>query len=208
MLENPQAVNYDTASIKCENISTVPQETPEDSNAKLPSSGATPNETPKLPSSGATPNETLREKPSSIDSRKCAPLTKQVKYRTTAMRITNDPLGTLGVNSKALKQRESDQKNEQKKKNTKGGDTDTKITSGMKEKKTEKKKVKKNTHKTKRGKKNRAKSTCSELSSEDESPVSPPSRNGATSRRKSAGEYILRMVMKLFVVQNMSLLKQ
>ena len=207
MLENPQAINYDTASIKCENISTVPQETPEDSNAKLPSSGA-------------TPNETLHEKPSSIDSRKCAPLTKQVNYRTTAMRITNDPLGTLGVNSKALKPHESDQKNEQKKKNTKGGDTDTKITSGMKEKKTEKNKVKvtekkrkKNTHKTKRGKKNRAKSTCSELSSdeslsEDESPVSPPSRNGATSRRKSAGEYILRMVMKLFVVQNMSLLKQ
>ena len=131
------------------------------------------------------------------------------------MRVTNDPLGTLGVNSKALKPRESDQKNEQKKKNTKGGDTDTKITSGMKEKKTEKnkvkvkeKKLKKNTHKTKRGKKNRAKSTCSELSSEDESTVSPPSRNGATSRRKSAGEYILRMVMKLFVVQNMSLLKQ
>lgn len=202
MLKNPQAVNYDTASIKCENISTVPQETPEDSNAKLPSSGA-------------TPNETLREKPSSIDSRKCAPLTTQVHYRTTAMRVTNDPLGTLGVNSKALKPRESDQKNEQKKKNTKGGDMDTKITSGMKEKKTEKNKVKvtekkrkKNTHKTKRGKKIMAKSTCSELSSEDESPVSPPSRNGATSRRKSAGEYILRMVMKLFVVQNMSLLKQ
>ena len=85
----------------------------------------------------------------------------------------------------------------------------------MKEKKKEKNKVKvtekkqkKNTYKTKGGKKNRAKSTCSELSSEDESTVSvsPPSRNGATSRRKSAGEYILRMVMKLFVVQNMSLL--